>query len=59
LSKQSLPKKNSQSSLQIEIETSLNRDDISKVCPDKHKQVDGHQIRYRLNHLNILHQQFE
>ncbi|CAF1477301.1 unnamed protein product [Adineta steineri] len=59
LSKQSLPKKTSQSSLQTEIEAFLNRDDITKICPDKNKQIDGHQIRYRLNHLNILHQQFE
>ncbi|CAF3414239.1 unnamed protein product [Rotaria socialis] len=35
------------------------RNDITKLCPDKHKQIDGNQIRYRLNHLNILHQQFE
>ncbi|CAF3423393.1 unnamed protein product [Rotaria socialis] len=59
LSKQILPKKTSQSSIQTEIETFLCRDDITKLCPDKHKQIDGNQIRYRLNHLNILHQQFE
>ncbi|CAM4846103.1 unnamed protein product [Rotaria magnacalcarata] len=59
LSKQILPKTNSQSLIQTEIETFLCRDDITKLCPDKHKQIDGNQIRYRLNHLNILHQQFE
>ncbi len=37
----------------------LCRDDITKLCPDKNKKIDNHQIRYRLNHLNILHQQFE
>ncbi|CAF0997371.1 unnamed protein product [Rotaria magnacalcarata] len=59
LSKQILPKTNFQSLIQTEIETFLCRDDITKLCPDKQKQIDGNQIRYRLNHLNILHQQFE
>ena len=59
LSKQSVPTKPPQSSLRTQIEDFLCRDDISKLCPDKNKQTDGHQIRYRLNNLNILHQQFE
>ncbi|CAF1523484.1 unnamed protein product [Rotaria sordida] len=59
LSKRSAPKEPSQSSLQTQIEDFLSRDDISKLCPDKHKQIGGHQIQYRLNHLNMLHQQFE
>ncbi len=59
ISKNNFPNKTSQSSLQAEIEAFLCRDEITKLCPDKHKQIDGHQIRYRLNHLNILHQQFE
>ena len=59
ISKKILPKKTSQSSLRTEIEAFLCRDDISKPCPDKHKQINNQQIRYRLNHLNILHKQFE
>jgi hypothetical protein len=59
LSNQSQPKKTSPSSLQTEIEQFFNRDDISKPCPDKKKHVDNHQIRYRLNHLTVLHQRFE
>ncbi|CAF3359826.1 unnamed protein product [Rotaria sp. Silwood2] len=59
LSKQSVSTEPSRSSLQTHIEDFLSRDDISKLCPDEHKQIDGNQIRYRLNHLNILHQQFE
>jgi hypothetical protein len=35
------------------------RDDISKLCPDKKKQINNQQIRYRLNHLTVLHQRFE
>jgi hypothetical protein len=59
LSKQSVPTAPSKSSLRTQIEDFLSRDDISKLCPDKHKQIDGHQIRYRLNNLDVLHQQFE
>ena len=32
---------------------------ISKLCPDKKKQIDKLQILYQLNHLTVLHQQFE
>ena len=59
LSKKSLPVTTSRSSIQTQIEDFLCRDDISKLCPEKKKQINGHQIRYRLNYLNILHQQFE
>ena len=59
LSKQTLPKPTPQSSIRAAVEAFLCRDDITKICPDKHKQVDGKQIRFLLNHLNVLHQQFE
>ncbi|CAF1419114.1 unnamed protein product [Rotaria sordida] len=54
-----LPKKTLPSDLQSEIEQFFNRDDVSKPCPDKKKHINGHQIRYRLNHITVLHQQFE
>lgn len=35
------------------------QDYVSKLCPDKNKSIDDHQVRYRLNHLSVLHQWFE
>ena len=32
---------------------------ISKLCPNKKKQIDELQILYQLNHLTVLHRQFE
>ena len=51
LSKKSLPVtiSRSRSSIQTQIEDFLCRDDISKLCPEKKEQINGHQIRYRLN----------
>lgn len=46
------------SQLEEAIRDFMCRDDISKLCPDKKKKKDQ-QIRYRLNHLTVLHQQFE
>ena len=59
LSKQKVQKEWSTSSIQTQIEAFLCRDDVSKLCSNKGEQIDGHQIRYRLNHLNVLHEQFE
>jgi hypothetical protein len=59
LSNSNVPKKKTPSPLHDRIEQFLNRDDISKPCPDKKKHVNNQQIRYRLNHLTVLHQQFE
>ncbi|CAF4571289.1 unnamed protein product, partial [Rotaria sp. Silwood2] len=59
LSNSNVPKKKVPSPLHNRIEQFLNRDDISKPCPYKKKHVNDEQIRYRLNHLAVLHQQFE
>jgi hypothetical protein len=59
LSNSNVPKKKIPSPLHNRIEQFLNRDDISKPCSDKKKHVNDQQIRYRLNHLAVLHQQFE
>ena len=59
LSSSNIPKKTTPSPLHNRIEEFLYRDDISKPCPDKKKHVNNQQIRYRLNHLTVLHQQFE
>ncbi|CAF1481061.1 unnamed protein product [Rotaria sordida] len=59
ISKNNLSSKTSQSTLKSQIEAFLCRDDITKLCPDKKKQVDGQQVRYCLNNMKILHQQFE
>jgi hypothetical protein len=59
LSNQNLPKKTVPSLLETQIEQFMNRDDISKPCPDKKKHINNQQIRFRLNHLTVLHQQFE
>jgi hypothetical protein len=47
------------SQLEEAIRDFMCRDDISKLCPDKKKQINHQQIRYRLNHLAVLHQQLE
>ncbi|CAF1441672.1 unnamed protein product [Adineta steineri] len=49
----------SPSELEEAIHDFMCRDDISQPCPDKKKQINHQQIRYRLNHLTVLHQQFE
>ena len=59
LSNHSQPKYTLSSSLRTAIKTFLCQDHISKLCPDKKKNIDTHQIRYRLNHLSTLHQIFE
>ncbi|CAF5010042.1 unnamed protein product, partial [Rotaria sp. Silwood1] len=53
------PPSSTPSQLEEAIQDFMCRDDVSKLCPDKKKQINHHQIRYRLNHLTVLHQQFE
>lgn len=59
LSNQYSPPSSAPSELEEKIKDFMCRDDISKLCPDKNKQIDNQQIRYRLNHLTVLHQIFE
>ena len=59
ISKQNLPKQASKSSFQTQIEDFFCRDDITKLCLDKKKQIHNHQVRYPPNNLNIFHQQFK
>ena len=55
-----------ESSLQREIELFFDRDDVSRVCPDKKKVVKNPNnsvaetvpLRYRLSSLKVLHQKF-
>ncbi|CAF3018755.1 unnamed protein product [Rotaria sp. Silwood2] len=59
ISKQYTPSSTMPSQLEETIRDFMCRDDVSKLCPGKNKQINHHQIRYRLNHLTVLHQQFE
>ncbi len=59
LSNQYSPPSSTPSQLEEAIRDFMCRDDISQLCPDKKKQINHQQIRYRLNHLTVLHQQFE
>ncbi|CAF4308849.1 unnamed protein product, partial [Rotaria magnacalcarata] len=53
------PSSSTPSQLEETIREFMCRDDVSKLCPDKNKHINHHHIRYRLNHLTVLHQQFE
>ncbi|UJR18671.1 hypothetical protein I4U23_005579 [Adineta vaga] len=46
------------STLQNDIEEFLCQDDVTKLAPDKKKNLNGKQIRYLLNHLSTIHQRF-
>ncbi|CAF2102076.1 unnamed protein product [Rotaria magnacalcarata] len=59
ISKQYKPSSSTPSQLEETIREFMCRDDVSKLCPDKNKHINHHHIRYRLNHLTVLHQQFE
>ncbi|CAF0895116.1 unnamed protein product [Rotaria sordida] len=59
LSNQYTPPSSTPSQLEEKIRDFMCRDDISKLCPDRKKTINHQQIRYRLNHLTVLYQQFE
>ncbi|CAF2777232.1 unnamed protein product [Rotaria sp. Silwood2] len=59
LSNQYSPPSSTPSELEEKIINFKCRDDISKLCPNKKKKINHQQIRYRLNHLTVLHQQFK
>ncbi|CAF3986560.1 unnamed protein product [Rotaria sordida] len=59
LSVQNQSKNIGPSKLESDIEQFFCQDNVSKLCPDKKKVINGGQVRHRLNHLYTLHQWFE